>query len=403
MIKNHIDANKTLLIIALLAAVGQITNTIAVPAMSAIANSLLIQIHYVQWLIAVYLLPYGISQFLYGPISDKIGRRPVIITGLGIYLAGSVLTVFARQFSMLLLGTLIQGAGIGVGGVMCRTVVRDILSGKQLHRANSKMSMLLILAPLIAPLVGGLLNDHFRWRMIYIFLLVFASICLTLQIKYFAETNHGTQRQLNWKKSYNQILRCSTFRNYTALLLLSFSGVAVFEACASLLFSNVLGYSATDMSLLFIIPLPGSIIGSYISGQTLQTLLYTQYLLLSNLHHESCKCCAAWLCAAARNECCCNFMAYNWILIWIRYNFPSRNNRRINPFSYRSRLSRGNSRWITKFRSGCLYCNFQHFYANNAIAISFDFNSLMSLYVASNVCAKKTAIDSCLKNTCHRR
>lgn len=267
MNKNQVHTPRIIMLVAMLAAVGQITNTIAVPAMTAIAHSLLIQIHYVQWLIAAYLLPYGLSQFIYGPLSDRLGRRPIILFGLGIYIAGSVITVIAANFSMLLGGTLIQGAGIGVGGVMCRTALRDILKGKKLHQANSKMSMLLIIAPLLAPLIGGILNDFFVWRAIYIFLLIFAMACYMLQLKYLPETNSITQRcQHGWFKLYKNVLGDCEFRAYTMLLLLSFSGVAVFEACASLLFSNVLGYSATTMSLLFIIPLPLSIIGSYISG-----------------------------------------------------------------------------------------------------------------------------------------
>ena len=130
---------KVIILVALLAAVGQISNTIAVPAMTLMAHAFLIKLHYIQSIIGCYLLSYGISQFIYGPLSDSIGRRKTIIIGLVIYTCGAILALLASHFAHLLLGTIIQGAGIGVGGVMCRTVLRDLYSGQRLMQENSKM------------------------------------------------------------------------------------------------------------------------------------------------------------------------------------------------------------------------------------------------------------------------
>ena len=265
------SGKRIIILVAVLAAVGQISNTIAVPAMSLMAHVFLIKIHYIQSLIGCYLLAYGVSQFVYGPLSDTIGRRKTIIIGLGVYICGAALALSATKFSMLLSATIVQGLGIGVGGVMSRTVIRDLYSGKKLHQENSKMSMLLIVAPLIAPLLGGLCTDTLGWRAIYAFLLIFSVSCLMLQLAFFKETKPKSLIKYSWWQLNKTVLGNTTFTIYASLLLLAFSMVAIFEACASLLLTNTMGYSATATSILFTIPLPGYLMGSYFSSKLAKT------------------------------------------------------------------------------------------------------------------------------------
>lgn len=261
-------------LISILSAVGQITNTIYVPAMGHIANDLLVRLHYVQLLMVAYLLPYGFSQFFYGVLSDHIGRKKTILFGLSIYILGSVITVAAPDFKSLLLGSLIQGSGIGVAGVMCRTVMRDLYEGHDLQKANSIMSMILIFAPLIAPLLGGMLTAEINWRAIFIFLLIFSIIVLLLQIKLLPETNRYTKQQpLSLHQAFSNfkaILNNKQFLGYTLIGLLIFSGIAVFEACAGLIFGEVLHYSVLDISFLFITPIPAYLVGSYFAGKLIK-------------------------------------------------------------------------------------------------------------------------------------
>lgn len=259
-----------LMLVASLAAVGQITNTIYVPAMGMIANDLTVLPGTVQSVMALYLIAYGISQFIHGPLSDRFGRRPVVLLGLSVFCLGSVLAMLAHKFSYLLFGSFIQGVGIGVGGMMARTAMRDLYTGKMLHTASSYMSIALVVAPLVGPVLGGIFSAGFGWRADFGFLAAFGFIILIFEFFYLPETNRyigePQTRLQNTLEKYKVILRNDQFQGYMFCLLVTFGGVSVFEAAAGILFGNVLHYSPTMISLLFIIPLPGYLLGSYLAG-----------------------------------------------------------------------------------------------------------------------------------------
>lgn len=152
---NKAQENKMLLLLILLVAVGQMTQTIYVPAMTQIASGLMVRPGAVQAVMAAYLLTYGLSQLVYGPLSDRFGRRPMVLSGLLVFVFGCVFALLAPSLDMLVAGSAIQGMGTGVAGVMIRTVPRDLFEGAALRRANSLISMGIIFSPLLAPVLGA--------------------------------------------------------------------------------------------------------------------------------------------------------------------------------------------------------------------------------------------------------
>lgn len=256
-----------LLLMVTLAAVGQMSQTLFVPGQGAIAQTFGVSPGMTQGIMAAYLSMYGLSQFFYGPLSDNLGRRPVTLAGLVLFLGGSALAWQASSFAALVTGALVQGLGAGVAGVMVRTVPRDRFEGPALTRVNGLLSMALILSPMLAPVLGGVLVSQFGWRACYLFLLGLGGAVLALQFVAFKESRpDDPEPKAPVLVRYRRTWQSANFRHHLWPLLAVFSGVVVFEAAAGVLLGERLGFDAATVSWLYIVPLPLYIAGSFLAA-----------------------------------------------------------------------------------------------------------------------------------------
>lgn len=256
-----------LFVLVMLAGCGQLTNTIYVPLMSCMATDFGVQPISMQALMAVYLISYGLSQFIYGPLSDHYGRKPIVLIGLLIFILGSMVAGTAHSFTVLLLGSFVQGLGTGVGGVMSRTVMRDKYSGINLQKANSYISLALILTPLLAPALGGLLGEAFGWHVIFWFLSIFGMCVWLLVFFMFEETcQYLDKNKISPLASYKYVFSHYQFNVFMVTLIAVCAGIAVFEASAGVLFSEVMHITPKLISILFILPVIGYMVGTWLAG-----------------------------------------------------------------------------------------------------------------------------------------
>ncbi|MFG6078184.1 multidrug efflux MFS transporter EmrD [Erwinia sp. OPT-41] len=261
-------ANGHLLVMLIaLVAVGQMAQTIYVPAMATIAQDFGVRDGVVQRVMAAYLMTYGGSQLLYGPLSDNIGRRPVILGGLTIFMIGSLVALGAPTFDLLVLGSAIQGLGTGVAGVMARTMPRDLYAGGVLRQANSLLNMGILVSPLVAPVIGALLTHLFGWHACFIFLLLLCLGVGTAMLRWLPETRPAPLEKRALFSRYKPLLADSTFVRYLIMLMGALGGIAVFEASCGVLMGGVLGLNSLTVSLLFILPIPAAFFGAWFAGR----------------------------------------------------------------------------------------------------------------------------------------
>ncbi|QNL00337.1 multidrug efflux MFS transporter EmrD [Serratia ureilytica] len=270
-----------LVMLILLVAVGQMAQTIYVPVIADIAHDLSVRTGAVQRVMAAYLLTYGFSQLIYGPISDRIGRRPVILTGMMIFLVGALGALLSTNLTMLVAASAIQGMGTGVAGVMARTMPRDLYAGTALRYANSLLNMGILVSPLLAPVIGGALAMVFGWRACYAFLLALCACVAFAMFRWLPETRPVQTGKRRMLASFRQLLSDSTFSCYLVMLIGALAGIAVFEASCGVLMGGVLGLSGLTVSILFILPIPAAFFGAWYAGRdgkTFHTLMWHSVL-----------------------------------------------------------------------------------------------------------------------------
>ena len=175
--------------ILLVGCLGQVSSDIYAPALPAIAHYFQVHVRYAQWSMALYMVGISTCVLVYGPISDAIGRKKPLIAGLIIALVGTLLCFFAPNVTILLIGRLIQGCGVGACSGLWRSIFRDVFSGDDLAKYGSYFSIILIFVIPAAPTLGGYLQEYIGWRAIFGFLILYIVIALYVVSVHYRETS----------------------------------------------------------------------------------------------------------------------------------------------------------------------------------------------------------------------
>lgn len=267
-----------LLLLVFIIACGQMAQTIFVPTLPLIAQGLMVNPTQLQAVMACYLLAYGLLQFVYGPISDRFGRKNPLIFGISLFIIGALIAANSNSFAMLIAASFIQGCGTAAGGALCRSIPRDHYFGDNLMKFNSYVSMAVVFLPLVAPFLGSFTANTFGWHGVYYALAFFGLAVLLLVIFKFQESLPKEKREpKSVIASYKLVLSHKAFRGYLVALVATFSGIAGFEAIAGVLYGQELQLSPFWVSFFFVIPIPGYLFGAFIaSRQTHVTTLFNR-------------------------------------------------------------------------------------------------------------------------------
>jgi DHA1 family bicyclomycin/chloramphenicol resistance-like MFS transporter len=250
------------------------------PSFHAIAADFSLSKWAVQQTLTVYMLPLSIMSLVQGPLSDALGRRPIVLTGISIYTLASVGCTFAPNFTTLLVFRGLQGVSAGVGVIVGRAVIRDLFEGPQAQRLLSLVTMLFAFAPAVAPVIGGWIHVTMGWRAVFGFMALFG-ISLGVATYVTLPETHPLEKRahLHVASLARTAWRVVQHREF---LLLAFAMGANFAALMSFIGSApavVLDHwhlRETQFAELFV-PVIGGLIGSaYISGRMAGVYTYAQ-------------------------------------------------------------------------------------------------------------------------------
>jgi DHA1 family bicyclomycin/chloramphenicol resistance-like MFS transporter len=224
-----------------------------------------------QQLISVYLVTYAVMSLFHGAISDAIGRKPVIVTGMLVYALASAGAALSTSYAMLLVCRGLQGVSAGAGLVVGRAVIRDSLAGPAAQRLMSQVMMIFGVAPVIAPIVGAQLLPLGGWHGIF-WVLTGATVLLALALSAWLDESHPPARRTSFavRPLLASYLAFSRDRLFWPLLIASsvnFAGLFLYIASAPRIVRELLHLSAQGFPWLFLPVVIGLIGGAWLSGR----------------------------------------------------------------------------------------------------------------------------------------
>jgi DHA1 family bicyclomycin/chloramphenicol resistance-like MFS transporter len=255
------------LILALLLGLQPVTTDLYLPALPAITQGFGASMGQAQLTLAALLLAFGLSQLVWGPMSDRFGRRPILLWGMAAYTLASVACTLAPNMAWLIAGRTLQGIAMGAGVMGARALVRDLF---QPARGATVMSQGLtglgIIACACAPL-GGMLTDWLGWRMALLLLAVFGAATFALLFWRFEETlaqpDPDALRAKPLLRANLEILGNPIFQTWCALSASSYLGLFTFLASSSFVFVSFMGYSKTAYGFLMLSMSLSYILGTF--------------------------------------------------------------------------------------------------------------------------------------------
>jgi DHA1 family bicyclomycin/chloramphenicol resistance-like MFS transporter len=260
--------------LSLLLGLQPVATDLYLPALPQMQRELGVSQADAQWTLSGVVLAFGMAQLIWGPVSDRVGRRPVLLWGLSLFVLASVCTVFAPSLSLMMLGRVGQGLGLAAAVVCARAMVRDLFEPTQGARVLSKGLSGLGVIALVGPLLGGFAAAWFGWRATLALVGVFALAGLVFIALRMRETLPAHRQQASMAFStrlgqWHLITRQPMFRAYTALTSSTYGGLYVFLAASSFVFIDVLHLSR---------PLFGALMASMSLGYLIGTMVCRRLL-----------------------------------------------------------------------------------------------------------------------------
>lgn len=256
-------------LLATIAMMGTMGMHMVIPVMPAMAAELQASPGVIQMTVTLYLFGLAIGQLIYGPLSDRFGRRPILLGGLTLYVLSGLMVATTASAGLLLPARIFQALGGCSGLVLGRAMMRDGASDEKAARSMAVLNTALSLGPALAPAVGGYVSLWGGWRAPFVLLVVVGALMLLLAVLTLPETNRRRTPLAGVRDmagSYLTLLRLPVYRGYALAACCASTSMYAFFAASPFIFMERLHQTAQQVGVYYLIVALGISVGSYLAA-----------------------------------------------------------------------------------------------------------------------------------------
>ncbi|MBX6966320.1 Bcr/CflA family multidrug efflux MFS transporter [Providencia rettgeri] len=269
-----------------LVAFGPLSIDMYLPALPQMGVALQASQGQMQYTLGAFFAGFCVGMLFYGPLSDLLGRRKMLLSGLAIFTVASLLCAQASDANTLIIFRALQAFGSGAAIVMARAIARDVYPANELPKVLSLMTLVTMIAPLLAPLLGGFLLIHFQWQAIFYLLALIGLSSVAAIFFLLPETlrhQRGTENIICVAfKNYAQVLSDKEALSIIGTMAFSFAGMFAFISGSPFVYISYFGVSEQHYGLLFGCNILGMIAMLLLNVKLLKTYSLTRILTMQS-------------------------------------------------------------------------------------------------------------------------
>jgi DHA1 family bicyclomycin/chloramphenicol resistance-like MFS transporter len=240
-----------LLLLVAMTGVAPISLYMLVPALPVLATTFGRDISIAQMTVSLYMVGIACSQIIMGPLSDRFGRRPVLLAGLGLMVAASAACIFAETLPQLIAARFLQALGGATGMVVSRAIIRDLYSRERVGAMISLVIAVMMIAQMLSPLTGGLLETAFGWRAIF-YVITAACLIIAVAIAFaLPETRRDRTEAGGFRGDVGSLLTSRAFIGYVLCQVLASQIIFTFAGGGPYIVVTQMGRSSAEYGAWF--------------------------------------------------------------------------------------------------------------------------------------------------------
>jgi DHA1 family bicyclomycin/chloramphenicol resistance-like MFS transporter len=257
-------------LLGLLTAFGPVATDMYVPSMPDIARLLAASTSQVQLTLSSYLIGIAVGQLIYGPLSDRFGRKPVLMSALALFCAASALCAAAADIETLIAARALQALGGSGAIVLPRAIVRDLYAGEQAGRELSRIGAVMSVAPVIAPLLGGILQLAFGWRANFVAILAVGLAASLISWRAMPETLPARSREpvslMRMLRGYRTLAAHRGFLAHLGIVASCYAGLFAWISGSPFVLQELYGLSPFAFAVAFALACLGSLVSAALAA-----------------------------------------------------------------------------------------------------------------------------------------